>query len=141
MVGPLFNASFYVESASSGTVNLLRENLALSGSNPPIDVAFRDDPATLSGTISSGSTPVPGIVVLLSDSRSKPITFDTGPAGAYKISGLAPGSYRVFATEPAVNPDYLDPAFQQKISSKIQEITLSSKQSASINLELAAVEE
>jgi hypothetical protein len=40
-----------------------------------------------------------------------------------------------------VNPDYLDPAFQQKISSKIQEITLSPKQSASINLELAVVEE
>jgi len=136
-----YNVSFYVESVSSGTVNLLREHLVLSGSIPPIDVVLRDDPATLSGTVSSGGTPVPGVVVLLSESRSKPITFDTGPVGAYRIFGLAPGSYRVFATEPAVNPDYLDPAFQQKISSKIQEITLSPKQSASINLELAVVEE
>src|SRR5215472_1002070 len=140
-VGPLFTASFYVESASSGSTNLLHENLVISGSVSPIDVELRDAAATLSGTISSSGTPVPGIVVLLSDSRSKPITFDTGPSGAYQISGLAPGPYRVFATEPAVNPDYLDPAFQQRISSKIQEITLSSKQSASLNLELATVEE
>jgi hypothetical protein len=141
MIGPLFNASFYVESASSGSVNLLHEHLVLSGSIPPVDVVLRDDPATLSGVVSSGGVPVSAAVVLISESRSKPLTLDIGPAGAYKASGLAPGSYRVFATEPAVNPDYLDPAFQQKISSKIQEITLSPKQSASINLELAVVEE
>ena len=142
VIGPLSNASVYVESASSGSTNLLRENLPLSGSIPPIDVVFRDDPAILSGFIYSGGTPAPGVVVLLSDSRSKPTmlsTFDR--TGAFRIAGLAPGSYRVFATVPAVNPDYLDPAFQQKISSKIQEITLSPKQSASLNLELATVEE
>ena len=141
LISGLSNASFYVKSASSGTVNLLRENLVLSGSIPPIDVALGSDPATLSGAVSSGNAPVAAVVVLISDTRSKPITFDTGPSGDYKISGLAPGSYRVFATEPAVNPDYLDPAFQQKISSKIQEITLSPNQSASLSLELAAVEE
>ncbi len=140
-IGLPYNASFYVESASSGTVNLLRENLVLSGSIPPVDMVLRDDPATLSGNVFSGNTPVPGVVVLVSDSRSKPTTFAVNRAGAYRISGLAPGAYRVFAVEPAVNPDYLDPAFQQKISSKIQEITLSPKQSASINLELAVVEE
>src|SRR5215472_10561331 len=140
-VGTLFNASFYVESASSGSVDLLRENLVISGSIPPIDVVLRDDPATLSGTVFSGGVPVSAVVVLTPDNHRKPTVFGSGPNGAYRISALAPGSYRVFAVVPAVNPDYLDPAFQQKISSKIQEITLSSKQSASLNLELAMVEE
>lgn len=141
MIGLMSNSSFYVESASSSSVNLLRENLVLSGSIPPIDVVLRDDPATLSGTVFSANVPVSGVVVLISDSRGKPATFAADQTGAYRISGLAPGAYRVFAVEPALNPDYLDPAFQQKISSKIQEITLSPKQSASLNLELAAVEE
>ena len=140
-VGTLFNASFYVESASSGSVDLLRENLVISGSIPPIDVVLRDDPATLSGTVFSGGVPVSAVVVLTPDNHRKPTVFGSGPNGAYRISALAPGSYRVFAVVPGVNPDYLDPAFQQKISSKIQEITLSSKQSASLNLELATVEE
>lgn len=140
-IGLPYDASFYVESASSGSVNLFRDNLVLSGSVPPIDVVLRDDPATLSGTVFSGKVPVSGLVVLIFDNPSKPTTFVADPTGAYRISGLAPGAYRVFAVEPALNPDYLDPAFQRKISSKIQEITLSPKQSASFNLELAAVEE
>lgn len=140
-IGLPYNAPFYVESASSGALNLLRENLVLSGSIPPIDVVLRDDPAALSGTISSGNTPVSGVVVLLPDSRSKPIIFVADSTGSYRVSGLAPGAYRVFAVVPAANPDYLDAAFQQKISSKIQEITLTPRQSASMHLELATVEE
>jgi len=61
--------------------------------------------------------------------------------GVFAVSGLAPGVYRVFAVESSAEVNYQDPAFLAKISSKIQEITLSPKQSASINLELATVEE
>lgn len=140
--GP-YNASFYVESASSGSINLLHENLVLSASIPPIDIVLRDDAATLSGTVFTSAAPVSGavVVVLLSDSRGKPTTLAIDPSRVFSISGLAPGTYRVFATEPALNPDYLDPAFLQRISSKVQEVTLTPKQSASINLELATVEE
>ena len=56
-------------------------------------------------------------------------------------SGLAPGAYRIFAVDSSADFDYQDPAFLAKISSKIQEVTLAPKQSASINLGLAAVGE
>jgi hypothetical protein len=64
-----------------------------------------------------------------------------GPGGTFEISGVPPGVCRVFAVDSSANFDYEDPASLAKISSKIQEITLSPKQSVSIDLELAAVEE
>lgn len=143
VLGPQPNAAYYVESATSGSVDLLNESLVLdsSGAVPPINVVLRDDPATLSGTVSTGDTPLPALVVLLSENRKKPVSVPAGPGGAFTISGLAPGTYRVFAVDASANIDFGDAAFQRKISSKIQEVTLAPKQSVSINLELATVEE
>ena len=142
MRGP--GASSYVESAYSGSVDLLREDLVIgsSGAVPPISVVLRDDPATLSGTVFLGDTPVSALVVLLSSKFKRPLTpIAAGVNGSYTVTDLAPGSYRVFAVDASANFDFQDPAFLQKISSKIQEVTLAPKQSVSLNLELATVEE
>jgi len=135
--------SFYAESASSGSVDLLHEDLVVdsSGAIPPINIVLRDDPATLNGTVDLGDSQLPAQVFLLTDKRRQPLPLFVGPDGTFGMAGLAPGSYRVFAVAASSNFDPQDPAFLQKISSKIQEVTLAPKQSASINLELATVED
>lgn len=135
-------ASLYAESATWGSTDLFRDDLVLDSavSVSPIEVVVRDDGATLSGTISSGNPVPPEQVVLLTKKRKR-ARLVRAPAGRFEASGLAPGVYRVFAVDGTADADYEDPAFLAKISSKIQEITLTPKQSASINLELATVEE
>src|SRR5215472_3346238 len=135
--------SYYVESASWGSVDLLRDDLVLddSASASPVEVVFQDDAANLNGSVISSGHPVSSMVVLLSDKRARTQLISAGPDGRFTFPALAPGVYRLFATESFGDFDYEDPAFLAKVSSKIQEITLSSKQSVSINLELATGEE
>jgi hypothetical protein len=142
-IAPQLNTSYYVETATWGSTDLLRDDLVLdsSGSVPPIEITVRDDGATLNGKIFSGDVPPTAQVVLLADKRKTPISLPVNSDGTFAVSGLAPGVYRVFAVDGSADFDYEDPAFLATISSKIQEITLGPKQSASINLELAAVGE
>lgn len=141
-IEPRYNPAYYIESANWGSVNLLREDLVLdsSGSVPPIDLVLRDDGATLRGKVLSGETSPRMLVVLLSYNR-RPGSVGVRGDGAFEISGVAPGTYRVFAVDSSANFDPGDPVSLAKISSKAQEVTLAPKQSASINLELATVEE
>jgi carboxypeptidase family protein len=136
------SSSYYLDSATWGSADLLRDDLVLdsSGAAPPIEVVLRDDAATLNGRVALGDPPVAAMIVVLSD-RRKPLFLYAGPNGKFTFSALPPGVYRVFAVDSSTNLDYQDSASLAKISSKIQEITLTPKQSASINLELATVEE
>ena len=136
------SSSYYLDSATWGSADLLRDELVFdsSGAAPPIEIVLRDDAATLNGTVALGDPPAEATVVVLSD-RRKPRYVSVGSKGTFAFPALAPGAYRVFAIDSSANVDYEDPAFLAKISSKIQEITLTPKQSASINLELATVEE
>jgi hypothetical protein len=136
-------AEVYTESAFWGSTDLLHNDLVLdsSGSIPPIEIAVRDDGAALNGAVSFSDLPVPAQVVLLGENRRRPRIVPAAPSGDFEVSGLAPGVYRVFAVDASAGYDYTDPGFLQKISSKIQEVTLAPKQSASISLELVTEEE
>ena len=136
-------SSFYAESATWGSTDMLRSDFVLdsSGSIPPIEIVVRDDGAVLTGVVYSRDFLSTVEVVLLSENRKRPRMVSVMDGGRFEIHGLAPGVYRVFAVDRAAAVEYTDPAFLAKISSKIQEISLSPKQSASINLELATVEE
>jgi hypothetical protein len=136
------SSSYYLDSATWGSVDLLRDDLILdsSGAAPPIEVVLRDDAATLNGSVALGDPPAEATVVVLSDKR-KPRFLSVGSTGKFIFSALPPGVYRLFAVDSSANFDYQDPTFLSKISSRIQEITLTPKQSASVNLELATVEE
>ena len=143
VIVPSPGSSLYAESATWGSTDLLHYDLVVDSSTAasPIEIVVRDDGASLSGTVSSRDSLAPGRVVLFTGKRKRAQLASVGSSGRFEVSGLAPGDYRAFAIDSSANVDYEDSAFLQKISSKIQEITLTPKQSASINLELATVEE
>lgn len=136
------SSSYYLDSATWGSADLLRDDLVFdsSGAVPPVEVVLRDDAATLNGTVSLSDPSVSATVVVLSDRRKTRLLY-TGPGGKFTFPALPPGVYRVFAVDTSADVDYEAPALLARISSKIQQITLAPKQSASINLELATVEE
>jgi hypothetical protein len=136
--------SYYLESVSWGSTDLLHDPLVLdsSGAVPPIDVVVREGAATLSGTVVSGDQPSSAAVIVFPpDQRMPPGFAFSGADGAFMLQNLAPGTYRVMALENFAGLDLENQNVLRSISSKAQEVTLALKQTASLRLELTTVGE
>jgi hypothetical protein len=138
------NGPFYVQTALSGTTNLLESDLSVApGSSPqPIEITLRDDVATLSGTVSSDNQPLSATILAISEHASIPPRIQpTDPNGGFQLSFLPPGAYKILALDHPDRLEYGNPEALQKYLSKAREIILSPDQSAKIDLELAKVGE
>jgi hypothetical protein len=136
--------SYYLESISWGSTDLLHDPLVLdsSGAVPPIDVVVREGAATLGGTVLSGDRPSSAAVVVFPpDQRMPPGFAFSGPDGAFFLPNLAPGTYRVIALDNYASLDLENQNVLRNVSSKAQEVTLAPKQTASVRLQLTAVGE
>lgn len=116
-------------------------------------IDFRHVPGSLSVFVAAGGTvvgsvtdheqqPAPGVnVVLIPASQngevlqaSKSVTTDR--EGKFRIVGLAPGTYEVFAIE-GVDPNaYVDPAFLASVQDYAQSVTLQDGSTENVNIEL-----
>jgi hypothetical protein len=138
------NGPFYVQTALSGTTNLLESDLSVApGSSPqPIEITLRDDVATLSGTVSSDNQPLSATILAISEHASiLPRIQPTDPNGGFQLSLLPPGAYKILALDHPDRLEYANPGALQKYLSKAREIILSPDQSAKIDLELTKVGE
>ena len=138
------NGPFYVQTALSGTTNLLESDLSVApGRSPqPIEITLRDDVATLSGTVSSDNQPLSATILAISEHASIPPRIQpTDPNGGFQLSFLPPGAYKILALDHPDRLEYGNPEALQKYLSKAREIILSPDQSAKIDLELAKVGE
>jgi len=136
--------SYYLESVSWGSTNLLREPLVLdsAGAVPPIDVVVREGAATLSGTVVSGNQPAAAAVIVFPPDRQMPPGFAfSGADGSFTLQNLAPGAYRVLALDNFTSLDLENHDVLRNISARAQEVTLAQGQTASLRLELTTVEE
>lgn len=133
------NGNWYVDSARSGNVDLLREDLTVpyGGSVEPIEIVARDDAATLRGAVSSKGQPATGIIVFIPTAMPRLAkTGLTEPDGTFMVGGLAPGDYRVVALDRVDDLDYTDLNAMQEFSAGMQTIPVAPSQQATINLEL-----
>jgi hypothetical protein len=92
----------YVASITSDGVDLMQQPLVVNagGTAPPIDITLRDDSATITGTVTSSSGPLPRqsfILLLPTDATAQFTQSFAGPDGKFTVPNLAPGSYRAFA--------------------------------------------
>jgi hypothetical protein len=135
---------YYLESASWGSTDLMHDPLVLdsSGAVPTIEVFVREGAATLTGTVVSGGQPSPAVVVVFSpDKRIPPEFVSAGSDGTFMRIGLAPGTYRVIALDNLAGLDLENQDLLRTISSKATEVTLASKQTLSLRLEITTVGE
>ena len=93
------NHAFYVESISSGSMDLLANNLVVgsSASISPIEVVFRKGAATLSGTVNIANSSHGALVCVIPPAVAAIETVDC-PAG---VDGVALG---VSSLHPETNP-------------------------------------
>jgi hypothetical protein len=137
--GPL-----YVQSAMSGTTNLLDSDLFVApGASPqPIEITLRDDVASINGNVSLGNQTLSATILAFSEHASAPPRIQpTNPGGAFQLSFLPPGAYKILAVDHPDQLEYANPEVLKKYLLKAREVTLSPDQSAKIDLELVKVGE
>lgn len=130
-------ASFggYVQSVHSGNLDLLREELTVpeGGNVMPIEVALRDDSATLKVLIHAEKPGQQTMVLVLPDGALLPAPNLTGVTGTEVYLGpLAPGAYKVFAFDSIEGLDYANPEVLSKYASKAASVTVSANGNSSV---------
>jgi len=148
------NGPYYVQSARSGSLNLLEQNLiaAPGASVDPIEIVLRDDFASLEGSVTLGEENDSATVIAIPEGgqpqmfgvgRSRPLPrSDASHADAvFEMSQLAPGTYRILAVDRADDFEYGNPEVLQKYASKAREISLVANQQAKIELEVVHIGE
>ena len=138
------NGMFYVQSATSGTTNLLESHLSVApgGSMQPIEIVMRDDVASLSGNVSSDNQPLSATVMAIPErSSAQPIMQPADSNGSFQFAFLPPGAYKILAIDHPEQLEYSNPDVLRKYLSKARDTTLSADQAARIDLELVKVGE
>jgi len=138
------NGPLYVQSAMSGTTDLLESDISVaSGASPqPIEIILRDDVASLSGNVSSDGQPLNATILAFSEHATAPPRIQpTDPGGGFQLSFLPPGAYKILAVDHPDRLEYANPETLRKYLSKAREVTLLPDQSAKVDLELAKVGE
>ncbi len=90
----------YTDAANAEVVTVTAGNVATANADLNLPTG------TITGTISEQTTgtTLPGTWVAALDTAGRPTALvETGPGGAYRISGLRPGTYRVASVDPAGN--------------------------------------
>jgi hypothetical protein len=131
-------APFYIRSAMLGGRDLTREEVPVTQSGQQLEVVLSDDSGSVEGTVEdSDGQPAPRIsVMVLQDGRS-PRTLMTGADGHFRIAGLAPGDYRIYAWDDASQVEYADEEWMKRQGGKGQTVTVQPGQTAgSVKLEV-----
>ncbi len=131
---------WYVASAVSGATDLLSDDLTVLPGAPlqPIEIALRNDPATLSGTVSSEGHDESGAVLLLPRHGPPKVEF-THQGNEFQFTQLAPGEYDVLALDRVDGVEYTNPESLKAYLVQASHVTLLSNGKASVNLELIHV--
>jgi len=148
------NGSYYVQSARSGSLNLLEQSLTVApgSSVDPIEIVLRDDFASLEGSVRLGAENDSATVIAIPEggqpqmrgvyvSRPWPNNDASQAAAMFEMGQLAPGNYKILAVDRADDFEYGNPEVLRKYLSKAREISLVANQQAKIELELVHVGE
>ncbi len=135
---------WYVASASCGSTDLLTDDLTIVAGvqPPPIEVVLRNDPATISGTVSADGPFQNATILLFPDGAThRAITFPASNGGGFKMPGLAPGDYTAVAVDRTEGLEYANPDVMRPYLTQAVHITLQANQETKVNLSLVHVEQ
>jgi hypothetical protein len=130
----------YVRSLSSGNVDLLRQELVVpeNGSVSPIEVALRDDSASLRVHVSAEKPGQQSIVLIFPEDVlfAEPQMMSSTGNAEIQAGPLAPGRYRVFAFDSIDGLDYANPDVMARYESRSASVTVAANESASVSVDV-----
>lgn len=135
---------WYVQSATSGNTDLLREDLVITAAhNPePMDVVLRDDGASVSGIVLADGQPAPASILLIPDQSSSEHArlMLAGRGGEFQFDRIPPGDYKLLAFDSLDTLEYRNPEAIAPYLTRALHISLhSAEQSDRTNLERISV--
>jgi Carboxypeptidase regulatory-like domain len=145
------NGPYYVQSARSGSVDVLEQGLTVApgGSNQPIDVVLRDDFANLEGSLKFDAESEFATVLIISanssanssanapQQRRNFMVMNTAPS--FQIPQLTPGEYKILAVNNPDEFEYGNPDVVRKYLSKARDVSLVPNQKAKVELEIVRI--
>lgn len=134
----------YVAALRSGSVDLLRDPLVVptEGGVPPIEVTLRDDTAAVKLQLRSDTAGQQGWAVLVPDLLGRdPIVLDLKSGMDRDYSGIAPGSYKVFAVDSRDGINFSDPQSYEQYLNGATSVTLTANGSTTVPVTLQHTED
>ncbi|MGA8598756.1 MAG: carboxypeptidase regulatory-like domain-containing protein [Bryobacteraceae bacterium] len=130
---------WYVSELRSGQTDLIRNDFVVTpGAQPEtIQVVLRTGGATLTGKV-KGAEGLASVIVLAlpdGDSAAEPRSYTVAPQ--FSLSGLAPGSYRMYAFTSIAGLEYRNPEAMRKYQDQGVTVNLSENETKQIDLPLA----
>jgi protocatechuate 3,4-dioxygenase beta subunit len=135
--------NFYVKSQRLGSEDVLETPLDLTGGSAgALSIVLGISTGEVSGTVTSeDGTPVASaMVVLIPESAKRRELQDsyrlmtTGQAGGYKLTGVAPGRYKLFAWEKISNGAWMDPDILKPVESQGKPVDIRETSKDTVNL-------
>lgn len=140
--------SAYVKKAiCNGTDYASREFTLAVGTALDCDVTLAGDTGTIHGKVTDGEDPAPGLVVVLvpesKQLRKIPrytLTAHTELTGQYKIAGVIPGDYLMFAVPPDVDHGYFSLDFPDRRIDIAAHVSIDPSTIQAVNLKFSKAE-
>jgi hypothetical protein len=140
--------SVYVKKAICGGRDYASSELTLAvGTTVDCDVTLTSDTGTIQGKVTDGEKPARGLVVALipesKELRRIPrysLTARTDVAGQYKIAGVIPGEYLLFAVRPSADDAYFDIDFPENHADIAEHVKVDPSTTQALNLKSSRVE-
>ena len=136
-VAPL--APWYVRSITSGTTDLMRQDLVIMPGHRPdaMEIVLRDDSCSLHGLVRADGQAVAGAVLLVPDQGSLAHiqTSITAAGSEFYFAGLAPGDYKLLAVDSLENLEFRNPEAFAPYLSRAVSVSLQANQVTTLNVE------
>ena len=121
---PQSQANLYIEDIRQGSLSVFDNGFEVGvDAPPPIQVILNSHGGTLEGTTSPGAQ----VALVPSTRRENHELYYAGPAdalGNFALHGIAPGEYKLFASQNVPFGAYQDPTFLQKHEADGQLVTI-----------------
>ena len=131
----------WVKSANSGSVDLFTDDLTIAegGQAAPIEITFRSDSGSVSGTVTPANNTWPPTVLLVQPQGKKNFVKATrAQGGSFDIPGVPPGEYAAVAIDRGDQLEYMNPDVLNPYLSDAQHISVKPNGNATVSLSLIA---
>jgi Carboxypeptidase regulatory-like domain len=139
--------SLYVKKAICGGHDYATQEFTLTvDSRLNCDITLARDTSLVQGRVISGDNAVPGVIVVVTPASAElrkvpryTLTAETDAAGQYKIAGVIPGDYLLFAVQKSSDQSYFDPGFASRNAATSVGVTIAAGAAQAVDLKLSAL--
>ncbi|MGA9308503.1 MAG: carboxypeptidase-like regulatory domain-containing protein [Candidatus Sulfotelmatobacter sp.] len=140
--------SAYVKKAICGGRDYASSELTLAVGTLDCDITLASDTGTIQGKVTDGEKPARGrVVALIPESKELrripryTLTARTDAGGQYKIAGVIPGEYLLFAVPPSADDGYFAIDFPENHADIAEHVKVDPSTAQAVNLKSSKVEQ